>query len=64
MKYIELPKEQKGALRRKFNVSTPTIWSALNYVTHSDLAKRIRKAAIAKGGVVKNLIQTPEGFMP
>lgn len=64
MKYIELPKEQKGALRRMFNVSTPTIWSALNYVTHSDLAKRIRKAAIAKGGVVKNLIQTPEGFMP
>lgn len=64
MKYIELSKDQKGALRRMFKVSPPTIWAALNYGTHSDLAKRIRKAAIAKGGIVKNRIFTPDGFIP
>lgn len=64
MKYIDLSKEQKGALRRMFKVSPPTIWSALNYGTHSDLAKRIRRAAFAKGGVVKNRILTPDGFIP
>lgn len=64
MKYIDLPKEKKALLRRTFGTTAVTVWSALNFVTNSDLAKRIRAAAMAGGGVVKNSITTPDGFMP
>lgn len=64
MKYIDLPKEKKALLRRTFDTTGVTVWSALNFVTNSDLAKRIRAAAMASGGVVKNTIVTPDGFMP
>lgn len=64
MKYIDLPKEKKALLRRMFDTTGVTVWSALNYVTNSDLARRIRSAAMANGGVVKNTIITPDGFMP
>lgn len=64
MKYIDLPKEKKALLRRTFDTTGVTVWSALNFVTNSDLAKRIRAAAMAHGGVVKNSITTPDGFMP
>lgn len=64
MKYIDLPKEKKALLRRTFDTTGVTVWSALNFVTNSDLARRIRAAAMAHGGVVKNSITTPDGFMP
>ena len=64
MKFIDLPNAKKAQLARLFGKSRQTIWAALNYVTDSDLAKKIRKAALNMGGVVKNNFQTPEGFMP
>lgn len=64
MKYIELPKEKKGLLRRTFKVSGVTVWAALNYQTNSDLANRIRAVALEAGGVIKNTLSIPEGFMP
>lgn len=64
MKYIDLPKDKKGLLRQIFDVSGVTVWAALTYQTNSPLAKRIRSAALANGGVVKNSLSTPEGFMP
>lgn len=64
MKFIDLPNAKKALLARLFGKSRQTIWAALNYVTDSDLAKKIRKAALNMGGVVKNNFQTPEGFMP
>ena len=64
MKFIDLPNAKKAQLTRLFGKSRQTIWAALNYVTDSDLAKKIRKAALNMGGVVKNNFQTPEGFMP
>lgn len=64
MKFIDLPNAKKAQLVRLFGKSRQTIWAALNYVTDSDLAKKIRKAALNMGGVVKNNFQTPEGFMP
>ncbi len=64
MKQINLPKAKKAKLRRDFGVSKVTVWSALNYVTDSDLAKKIRNAALAYGGKVECSISVPEGFMP
>ena len=64
MKFIDLPNAKKAQLARRFGKSRQTIWAALNYVTNSDLAKKIRKAALNMGGVVKNNFQTPEDFMP
>lgn len=64
MKRINLPKNKRARLCRTFGTSGVTVWSALNYVTNSPLAERIRRAAIAEGGVVENQITVPEGFMP
>ena len=64
MKFIDLPNAKKAQLARLFGKSRQTIWAALNYVTNSDLAKKIRKAALNMGGVVKNNFRTPEDFMP
>ena len=64
MKRINLSKPKKAGLRRKFGVSNVTVWSALNYVPDSDLARKIRNAAIAAGGVVEHQVVVPDGFMP
>lgn len=64
MKRINLPKNKRARLCRTFGTSGVTVWSALNYVTNSPLAEKIRRAAIAEGGVIENQITVPEGFMP
>lgn len=64
MKRINLPKNKRARLCRTFDTSGVTVWSALNYVTNSPLAEKIRRAAIAEGGVVENQFTVPEGFMP
>lgn len=64
MKRINLSNPKKARLRRKFGVSNVTVWSALNYVTNSPLAEKIRRAALAEGGVIENRITIPGGFMP
>lgn len=64
MKFIDLPNSKKAQLSRLFKVSRQTVWAALNYVTNSELAKKIRKVALNNGGIVKNNMQTPEGFIP
>lgn len=64
MKRINLPKNKRARLCRTFGTSGVTVWSALNYVTNSPLAEKIRRAALAEGGVIENRITVPEGFMP
>lgn len=64
MKRINLSKNKRARLCRTFGTSGVTVWSALNYVTNSPLAEKIRRAAIAEGGVIENQITVPEGFMP
>ena len=56
MKKINLPKNKRARLCRTFGTSGVTVWSALNYVTNSPLAEKIRRAAIAEGGVIENQI--------
>lgn len=64
MRRINLPKSKKAKLRRMFGVSNVTVWSALNYMTDSKLAKKIRAAALADGGTVEHSVVVPEGFLP
>ncbi len=64
MRRINLPKNKRARLCRTFGTSGVTVWSALNYVTNSPLAEKIRRAAIAEDGVIENQITVPEGFMP
>jgi len=52
MKYIVLSTEKKKELQKEYGVSHVTVWSALNYITKSDLSEKIRTAALDKGGVV------------
>lgn len=41
----------RRVIAKIFNVSEVTVRNALKFGTNSDLAKRIRKAAIERGGV-------------
>lgn len=45
---------ERASLGKLFHVSQPTIRRALDGKTNTDLAKKIRKMAIARGGVVKS----------
>nr|DAH17537.1 MAG TPA: Transcriptional regulator GntR, transcription regulator, GntR,Chromobacterium violaceum [Caudoviricetes sp.]DAS18737.1 MAG TPA: Transcriptional regulator GntR, transcription regulator, GntR,Chromobacterium violaceum [Caudoviricetes sp.] len=45
---------ERAYLGKLFGVSQPTIRRALDGKTNTDLAKKIRKVAIDRGGVVKN----------
>lgn len=44
---------EKRELARIFGVSELTVYRAINFVTDTPLAKRIRKAAIERGGAVR-----------
>ena len=46
MKYIVLSTEKKKELQKEYGVSHVTVWSALNYITKSDLSEKIRTAAL------------------
>lgn len=51
-KYISVPNETKRELRTIFHCSKEMVWIALNFKSDSDLAKKIRKLALDKGGVI------------
>lgn len=46
---------QQGAIKKlmkDFDVSYPTVWKALNYITRSTLSNLIRASAIERGGLI------------
>lgn len=51
-KYISVPNETKRDLRTIFHCTKEMVWMALNFKSDSDLAKKIRKLALDKGGVI------------
>ena len=51
-KYISVPKAIRRELEVIFKCSRVTVWAALNYRTTGDQPDKIRKMAIAKGGVI------------
>ena len=50
-KEVLLRRGERKELRRIFGVSEPTVIHALKFSTASELARKIRKAAIDRGGV-------------
>lgn len=60
-KYIHVTKDVRLYLAKTFNVSDKTVWNALNFDKkrgETDCAKRIRKFALQKGGIV--MVVVPE----
>lgn len=60
-KYIHVTKEVRLCLAKTFNVSDKTVRNALNFDKkrgETDCAKRIRKFALQKGGIV--MVVAPE----
>lgn len=51
MKKVLVAHGEKGELAKIFQVSLVTVRDALNGKTHSELAARIRQAAIRRGGM-------------
>ena len=51
--YIKVTDSLRRELASRFNVSKPTVWSALNYLTKSDLAEAIRQYALNHGGAIE-----------
>lgn len=56
---IEIPKDgkEKNYLANLFNVTPQMVWKALSFESDTDLAKKIRKAAIERGG--QHVIELP-----
>lgn len=56
---IEIPKDgkEKNYLANLFKVTPQMVWKALSFESDTDLAKKIRKAAIERGG--QHVIELP-----
>jgi hypothetical protein len=52
MKKIIVENGDRLKLMKIFNTTYPTVRSALNFQTNSELACKIRKAALNRGGVI------------
>ena len=57
-KIIVTPPEEAKYLARLFKVSSVTVWAALKYRKSNLIHKKIRKAAIERGG--QQMVLTPE----
>ncbi|MEI3469566.1 MAG: hypothetical protein V8Q76_13190 [Bacteroides intestinalis] len=61
-KYIHITKENRLGLAKMFDVTDRMVWAAITFEKETDLAKRIRKAAIERGGIVMNELPALETF--
>lgn len=55
-KRIDVTKENRVFLATTFKVTDRMVWKALTFEGDSDLAKRIRKLALKRGGIVINTL--------
>ena len=51
-RYIHVTKETRDFLSKAFDIEPRTVYNALNFVKDNDLAKRVRKLAYEKGGIL------------
>ena len=51
-RYIHVTKETREFLSRAFAIKPRTVYNALNFVKDNDLARRVRKLAREKGGIL------------
>lgn len=61
-KYIHITKENREGLANIFGVTDRMVWAAITFEKDTDLAKRIRKAAIERGGIMMNELPEMETF--
>ena len=50
-KQVTVTKENREFLEKAFKVSSVMIWKALTFESDTDLARRIRKLAVERGGI-------------
>ncbi|MFC2673712.1 MAG: hypothetical protein ACFN1E_04715 [Prevotella melaninogenica] len=61
-RYIHIKKEDRDFLMTTFGITEKSVFNAINFDSkrgNTELAKRIRKLAIDRGGIV--MIEAPEG---
>ena len=58
-RYIQVTKESRARLVRKYGVTKKTVWGALSFITKNERSQSIRRDALEWGGL---LIE--EGFVP
>lgn len=61
-KYIHITKENREGLVKIFGVTDRMVWAAITFEKDTDIAKRIRKAAIERGGIMMNELPEMETF--
>lgn len=61
-KYIHITKENREGLAKIFGVTDRMVWAAITFEKDTDVAKRIRKAAIERGGIMMNELPESETF--
>lgn len=50
--YIHVTKETREFLSKAFDIEPRTVYNALNFVKDNDLARRVRRLAYEKGGIL------------
>ena len=61
-KYIHVTKETREFLCKSFGIGPRTVFNALNFVRDNDLARRVRKLAYEKNGILMNELPVLETF--
>jgi hypothetical protein len=68
-KQVTVTKENREFLEKAFKVSSVMIWKALTFESDTDLARRIRKLAVERGGIemcfcpVLETMRDSDGYM-
>lgn len=61
-RYIHIKKEDREFIMRSFGITEQSVMNALNFDAkrgNSDTAKRVRRLAMARGGII--MVEVPEG---
>lgn len=62
-KFIDVTEEDRVFLMKVFKVSRVSLWRALNNESQSDMSRRIRKAAIERGGKLMKIVPEAADLM-
>ena len=57
-KYIHIKKEDRDFIAKAFGITPRMVYSAIHYESDSELAQKVRRMAITRGGIV--MVEAPE----
>ena len=57
-KYIHLKKEDREFIAKAFGITPRMVFSAVHFESDSELARKVRKLALDRGGIV--MVEVPE----